>query len=41
MTEHDERLVPPEDGELHDGGAGPADGAGQADEPETETGGEG
>lgn len=38
MTEQDERLVPEDDGELHDGGAGPADG-GQADDDET--GGEG
>jgi hypothetical protein len=26
----------PEDGELHDGGAGPADDGGQADDAETE-----
>jgi hypothetical protein len=38
MTEQDERLVPPDDdGELHDGGAGPAEPA----DPETEIGGEG
>ena len=38
MTEHDERLKPPEDGELHDPGAGPAEGdegTGQAAAPET------
>jgi hypothetical protein len=37
MTEQDERLAQPEDGELHDGGAGPAEPA----DPETEIGGEG
>lgn len=37
MSEQDERPVP-EDGELHDPGAGPADDDGQADD---ETGGEG
>jgi hypothetical protein len=41
MTEQDERLAAPEEGELHDGGAGPADAPGQADDPETEIGGEG
>lgn len=39
MTEHDERPAPaPEDGELHDPGAGPAEpdeGTGQAADPET------
>jgi hypothetical protein len=37
MTEQDERLAQPEDGELHDGGAGPAEPA----DPDTEIGGEG
>jgi hypothetical protein len=36
MTEQDERLAQPEDGELHDGGAGPAEDA----DPDTEIGGE-